>query len=71
MKIDNSIKEIKDSIQNRNFSKTCNGRIAVICLTPYEKNKATYGIQFWTDEMIEIGTSKNTDNSISTFIEKL
>lgn len=69
MKIDNTIIEVRES--SSKVSKTCNGRIPIICLTPYEKNKAYYGIQFWTDEMIQIGTSRCTDNTISTFIEKL
>jgi hypothetical protein len=70
MKIDNTIIEVRESCSKLSRLPV-NGRIPIICLTPYEKNKAYYGIQFWTDEMIQIGTSRCTDNTISTFIEKL
>jgi uncharacterized phage-like protein YoqJ len=46
-------------------------RKAVIVLTPYSAKKGHYGIQFWTSREIRQLTSKNTDNTISTFIEML
>ena len=69
MKANNTVNEVRDS--GLKLTKESNGRIAVIVLTPYSTRKANYGIQFWTPEMIEVGTSKNTDNTTSTFIEKL
>jgi len=69
MKINNTIQEVRETgakLNKENF-----GRIAVIVLTPYEREKANYGIQFWIPELIQIGYSVNPDNSISTFIEKL
>jgi len=69
MKINNTITEVRKS-GNRLLKKS-NSRISVIVLTPYSTTNANYGIQFWTTEMIKIGTSINTDNTISTFIEKL
>ena len=69
MKATNTIKEVRKS--SLKITKESNGRIAVIVLTPYSARKADYGIQFWTPEMIENGTSKNSDNTVSTFIEKL
>lgn len=69
MKIDNSIDEVRNS--GSKLSKSLNGRIPVIVLTIVSKDCSTYGIQFWTPEMIEVGNSKNTDNTISTFVENL
>ena len=69
MKTNNTVNEVRNS--GLKLTKESNGRIAVIVLTPYSARKANYGIQFWTPEMIEVGTSKNTDNTTSIFIEKL
>lgn len=69
MKSNNTINEVRES--GLKITKEINGRIAVIVLTPYSARKSNYGIQFWTPQMIEIGTSKNTDNTTSTLIEKL
>lgn len=69
MKATNTINEVRES--GLKLTKESNGRIAVIVLTPYSARKANYGIQFWTSEMIKLRYSKNTDNSISTYIEKL
>ena len=67
MRINNTINELRKC----SVPKANNGRIAVVVLTPYMASRANYGIQFWTPEMIKIGTSQNTDNTISTFVEKL
>lgn len=69
MKIDNSIEDIRYS--HRKLAKNPNGRIAVIVLTPYTKDRATYGVQFWTPQMIQNGKSENTDKTISEYIETL
>jgi hypothetical protein len=69
MKTDNTIKEVRES--GKKLFKNGNNRIPVIVLTEYSKNKGTYGIQFWTNNMINIGTSVNTDKTISSFIEIL
>jgi len=69
MKANNTISETRQS--GAKLTKESNGRTAVIVLTPYSARKANYGIQFWTPEMIAAGTAKNSDNTISTFIENL
>jgi hypothetical protein len=52
-------------------SKEMNGRIAVIVSTPYTARKASYGVQFWTPEMIEAGKAENTDRTVSIYIQNL
>lgn len=69
MKIENTIKDVRFSALK--LQKESNNRFAVIVLNTYSVNKAYYGIQFWSNEMIEIGTSNNSDNTLSKFIEKL
>ena len=64
-----TITEVRNS--HLNLSKEVNSRIAVIVSTAISKRKATHGVQYWTPEMITAGSSKNTDNTISTLIEKL
>ena len=51
---------------SRKIPKSCNGRIAVIVETG-----SAYGVQFWTPEMIDCGTSTNTDKSISIMVCQL
>jgi hypothetical protein len=69
MKAQNTIQEVRNS--SAKISKEGNGRIAVIVETPFSSRKSVYGVQFWTKEMIELGTTENTDNTISKFIEIL
>ena len=69
MKGQNTIQEVRNS--STKISKESNGRISVIVETPYSARKSVYGVQFWTKEMIEAGTAKNNDNTVSKFIEIL
>ncbi len=69
MKSTNTISSVKKS--SKRIPRTSGDRIAVIVFTPINKRNGYYGVQFWTSEMIKKGTSKNTDNSISIFKEKL
>lgn len=70
MKTINSIEEIRN--ESSKISRTItNNRFAVIVLTPFSKTKQQYGVQFWTNEMIECGVSENSDKSKSTYCEKL
>lgn len=46
-------------------------RVAVIVATSYVVGKINAGVQFWTEKMIAVGNSENTDGSISTFVELL
>ncbi len=69
MKLQDKIQEVRN--ESTKILKESNGRIAVITETPYTKTKSTYGVQFWTKEMIETGVSKNADNTVSKFIEIL
>lgn len=43
-------------------------RVAVVVQTEYEKGKVNLGIQFWTPEMIEAGSSQNTDHTVSHYV---
>lgn len=43
-----------------------NGRLPVCVKTPVSKRKMSYGMQFWTIEMIAAGYSVNTDGTTST-----
>lgn len=63
------IQEIKKSWGGRNT--TVYDRMAVIVCTEYEKDKFFYGVQYWTQESIDKGTSTNTDGTESKFIEQL
>lgn len=63
-----------DIVRNEhlNLSKYSNGRYAVIVKTvSLNEDVFTYGVQYWTKEMIQQKQSKNTDHSISSFIENL
>ena len=68
MKTTNTIAEVRVS---KNKLSATNGLFPVIVLTPYSAKKQQYGVQFWTPAMISIGTSVNTDGSVSKFIEIL
>ncbi len=48
-----------------------NGRIAVVVSTQISARKHTLGVQFWTPEMIAMGTSTNTDRTVSTYVDHL
>ena len=63
------IQRLKKSWNNK--SNLVGDRLAVIAYTEYEKGKFVYGIQFWTQEMIDQGVSINTDRTESIFIEQL
>ena len=69
MKVQNTIQQVRNS--STKISKESNCRISVIVETPYSTIKSVYGVKFWTKEMIETGMSKNTDNTVSKFIEIL
>lgn len=45
-------------------------RIPIIFLTAYYPNYAFYGVQFWTENMIKHGHSKNTDGTTAIFCER-
>ncbi|MDR2005299.1 MAG: hypothetical protein LBQ74_19935 [Prevotella sp.] len=44
------------------------GRPAVVIYTEFEANKSYLGIQFWTPEMIDAGTAKNTDGTTAQYV---
>ena len=69
MKAQNTIQEVRNS--STKISKESNGRTSVIVETPYSARKSVYGVQFWTREMIAAGVAKNTDNTVSRFVEIL
>jgi hypothetical protein len=69
MKFTNTINQVRED--SAAISKSVNGRAAVIVATPSGARKASYGVQFWTNEMIQTGSAKNTDGTTSTFIEAL
>lgn len=69
MKYTNTIKSVRESCAK--IEKKNNGRIAVVVATNRSARKSSYGIQFWTPEMILMGESKNTDNTVSKFVETL
>lgn len=54
--------------QNANLAILNDDRIAVIVQSDHT---AVLGIQFWTEEMIQQGESKNTDKTMSFFIDRL
>lgn len=72
-KHDNTIQDVRDGLKNskgepKKFDNK-GGRIAVITSIPVDKNTNTYGVQFWTEEMIKKGSF--TDNGeTSIFVEK-
>lgn len=72
-KHDNTIKDVRDGLTNskgepKKFDNK-GGKIAVITSIPVDKNTNTYGVQFWTEDMIKKGSF--TDNGeTSTFVEK-
>lgn len=57
--------------EGHGLPKETNGVIAVIVLTAIDAKLSKYGIQYWTLEEIEKGSIKNTDRTISTFVERL
>lgn len=70
MKYCNTIEEVREG-DIKAKALNGNGRTAVIVETEFSPGVSNYGTQFWTDEMIKAGISKNTDKTISTFVEKL
>ena len=52
-------------------ARTSNGRTAVIVSTKLSARKSYLGVQFWTPEMIAVGTSTNDDRTVSTLVENL
>ena len=48
-----------------------NGFKAVIVKTEYKKNKFTFGVQFWSDFLINAGKSRNSDGTLAKLIEVL
>lgn len=71
MKANNTIQEVRNGAAKLQGATGNGGRIPVIVFTPYNKRKGDFGIQFWTPEMIQTGTSSNTDGSVSTYQENL
>jgi hypothetical protein len=69
MKFQNTIAQVRE--ESTMISREGNGRLAVIVSTCYSKGKSSYGVQFWTPEMIAGGTSCNTDRSVSIFVDTL
>lgn len=48
-----------------------NGFKPVIVKTEYKKNKFTFGVQFWSDFLINAGKSRNSDGTLAKLIELL
>ena len=71
MTLQNTIQQVRNSSTKIKKGINGNGRIPVITMVEYEKDKFDYGIQFWTRKMIDTGVVKNNDNTVSKFIEIL
>ena len=50
------------------FTET-NGFKPVFVKTEYKKNKFSFGVQFWSEFLINQGFSRNSDGTIAKFIE--
>ena len=64
-----NLQEIRND--HKKLNKTNGNRHAVIVRTEYLPKKMNFGVQYWTNQMILEKIQTNTDNTISTFIEKL
>ena len=42
---------------------------AVIVETEYKKGVSQYGVQYWSSTWVSQGTQKNTDGTISKFVQ--
>ena len=70
MKLINTIEQARKDGQT--VSKQVNDLFAVIVLTENKYHQTSqYGVQYWTRKMIDDKFSRNTDHSISEFIEYL
>lgn len=66
-KIDRTlINEVRED--HKNVSHVVGDRVAVITQTFISKRKFTLGVQFWTNNMIDLGVSKNADLTVSKLI---
>ena len=63
------LQEIRND--HKKLSKIIGDRYAVIVKTQLSPRKMILGVQYWTSQMILEKIQKNTDNSTSTFVEKL
>ena len=65
-----TLAELKQEILQRPL-KMVNGFKPVIVSTEYAKNKFSFGVQFWSDFLINAKRSTNSDKSIATLVEVL
>lgn len=63
------IKNIRKS--HRKAPKWNYGSFPVIVQNKYENNKSTYGVQYWTPEMIDTGKAENPDKTVSHYVALL
>jgi hypothetical protein len=48
-----------------------NSRVPVIVKTIYGHSGVLFGVQYWSEEMVNNGCATNTDGSISHFMEMI
>ena len=66
----NTLEQIKKEIlEMKNPLVELNGFKPVIVKTEYKKNKFNYGVQFWSDFLINKGRSQNSDFTWAYLVE--
>lgn len=66
--------ELRQSIRENstNIPKEVNGLFPVIVESTMRSANVTYfGIQFWTNDQVQQGVLRNSDNTTSTYVERL
>ena len=65
-----TIQEVYEQIaESRGKIVETNGFKPVIVKTKYDKKNYSYGIQFWSDFLINQKWSKNSDGTVAEFVE--